>query len=303
MSSHPCHSFWYIYSVSLTILIRTPFITIYLIPFYAKHYLNISSLQSTTMNDEEPVLRREIAYTGIPRNRVQRTFTDWANLQAFHQDQPPTSAFSRARQDVPPPFEYSRSPLQPSHTVNTPTASRAHTPYNGASSSGTKVSKPKATTDKENTEEHFVSPKRPDTPDPRHTMPTPVLHAPSPATESPNEQDHEDEEDIDERLEHVRKGLLGEMSPPGSINSKFAMKQSFRGSSTSLDEKYRGPCSSPVESVVDLIDYNNVDNDARPHWRMKFRGVFKAQVQNRERSRLRNLGIAVQQYFNQLPKE
>jgi hypothetical protein len=88
MSSHPCHSFWYIYSVSDTILIHTPFITIYLTIFYAKHYLNISSLKSTTMYDEEPVLRREIAYTGIPRNRVQRTFRPSTKISLQHQHSP-----------------------------------------------------------------------------------------------------------------------------------------------------------------------------------------------------------------------
>jgi hypothetical protein len=270
------------------------------------------------MSDDEPVLRRETAYTGIPRNRTQRTFTDWANHRAFHENQPPASAFTRARQDVPPRPEYPRSPLQSSHTVNTPTSTRAHTP------SGTKDSKPKSTSNKENTEDPCVSPTRPDTPDPRRTMPTPTSTAASPATATPEHEanedgeDHEDEDEddaeddaeddddeddedsIDEGLARARNGFLGYMSPPGSINSRLAMRASFRGSTTSLDEKYRGPCSTPTESVVDLSDSSNSDNDARPHWRVRFRDVFRGQAYARERARLRSLGIAVRQYYNQL---
>ena len=274
------------------------------------------------MSDDELVLRREIAYTGIPRNRAQRTFNDWATERAFHENQPPPSAFTRARRVIPPPFEYPRSPLQSSHNVNTPTSAHAGTPETEASSSATKDSKPKSTSNKENNEEHGVSSQMPDTPEPQQTMPTPVSTPPSPATVSPEQHDDEDEDaedaeeeedvededeeddddSIDEGLERVRKGLLGYMSPPDSNHSRFAMRPSFRGSRSSLVEKYRGPCSTPTESVIDLSDSSNSDNDARPHWRIKFGGFFKGQAYARERARLRSLDIAVRKWYNQHPE-
>lgn len=145
-----------------------------------------------------------------------------------------------------------------------------------------------------------MSPTRPDTSESRQNMPTSKSTAPSAATATPEhendqgDEDNEDDEDdisLDERLERIRNGIMGEMSPIGSPTHRLAMRASYRGSQTSLDEKYRGPCSTPADSLLDL-------SESSPSWRRKFAGVFRQQAIARERARFRNVGIAVRKYYD-----
>ena len=130
-------------------------------------------------------------------------------------------------------------------------------------------------------------------------MPTPNATAPSAASATPeheddqgDEHDEENEDDsLDERLERVRNGIMGEMSPIGSDTHRLAMRASYRGSQTSLDEKYRGPCSTPADSLLDL-------SESSPSWRRKFAGFLRQQAISRERVRFRNVGIAVRKYYD-----